>query len=143
MTPEGQRPAQCPDRVQPHSDIGVQPLEKKALSWSTIASPHVYSLKSRYGKVRIDGGMAKKLQRSQQMNKRRLIRLWCCIALGGALVFGGGLKGWSGPEAFGQTILPLHVPPADDTDKHPAIGQLDYSCTATLILRDIVLTAAH
>src|SRR6516165_117442 len=31
-----QTPSQCPDRVQPHSDVGVQPLENKALSWDTI-----------------------------------------------------------------------------------------------------------
>jgi hypothetical protein len=36
MTPEGQRPAQCPDRGQPHSDMGVQPLENKALSRGII-----------------------------------------------------------------------------------------------------------
>ena len=36
MTPEGQRPAQCPDRGQPHSDMGVQPLENKTLSWGII-----------------------------------------------------------------------------------------------------------
>src|SRR5215471_1569912 len=34
--PEGQRPAQCPDRGQPHSDMGIQPLENKALSWVAI-----------------------------------------------------------------------------------------------------------
>jgi hypothetical protein len=36
MPPEGQRPAQCPDRGHPHSDRGVQPLENTALSWGTI-----------------------------------------------------------------------------------------------------------
>ena len=36
MAPEAQMPAQCPDRVQPHSDMGVQLLENKALSWGTI-----------------------------------------------------------------------------------------------------------
>src|SRR5262245_61160865 len=31
MPPEGQRPAQCPDRGQSHSDMDVQPLENTAL----------------------------------------------------------------------------------------------------------------
>ena len=36
MAPEAQTPAQCPDRVRPHSDMGLQLLENKALSRGTI-----------------------------------------------------------------------------------------------------------
>jgi hypothetical protein len=53
MAPEGQTPSQRPEMGPPHSDVDLQLLENKALSWVSSASPHVYSLTSRYGKVRV------------------------------------------------------------------------------------------
>jgi hypothetical protein len=88
-----------------------------------------------------------RLQRSQQMHKPRLTRLWCFIALGSMLVFGGDPQGQSGTEAWGQPILQL-VDGIDAPEKLPGIGQYfdiqsHVVCTATLILPDIALTAAH
>src|SRR5512138_2400104 len=36
MAPEGQTPSQRPEMGPPHSDVDLQPLENKALSWGII-----------------------------------------------------------------------------------------------------------
>src|SRR5512138_781355 len=36
MAPEGQTPSQRPEMAPPHSDVDLQPLENKALSWGII-----------------------------------------------------------------------------------------------------------
>src|SRR4030095_15080061 len=51
MAPEAQTPAQCPDRVQPHGDMAYNLLRTKHFHGVPPASPHAYSLQSRYGKV--------------------------------------------------------------------------------------------
>jgi hypothetical protein len=51
MAPEGQKPSQWLCLTKFPKATYSQPIVHKALSWSTITSPHTYSLKLRYGKV--------------------------------------------------------------------------------------------